>query len=81
MKVTIDGAGRLVIPKPLRELMHMEAGSPVDIQFHDGRLEITVPTVPVRLVDSGSGPVAVPEKDMPKLTALQVRETLERERR
>jgi AbrB family looped-hinge helix DNA binding protein len=81
MKVAIDATGRLVIPKPLRELMHMEAGSPVDIQFHDGLLEVTVPSVSVRLVDNGSGPVAVPEEELPMLTARQVRETLEQERR
>ena len=80
MRVSIDAAGRLVIPQALRELMQMEAGSPVDIRFHNDHLELTVPSASVRLVDDGSGPVAVPDEEMPKLTARQVRETLARER-
>lgn len=81
MKVTIDAAGRVVIPKALRDAVGLRAGQPLEIAERDGRLEIAPAATPMRLVDEGEGAAAVADDDMPVLTADVVRETLERIRR
>lgn len=42
MKSTIDAAGRVVIPKTLRERAGLTAGAEVDFRFVDGAVEISV---------------------------------------
>ena len=81
MKTAIDSAGRVVIPKALREALGLTAGQPLEIAERDGRLEIAPAPTPMRLVDSGDGVIAVADVVMPVLTADMVRETLERTRR
>lgn len=44
MTATIDGAGRVVIPKALRDRAGLVAGTRVDFTFHDGAIEITPAT-------------------------------------
>jgi hypothetical protein len=46
-----------------------------------GRLELEVPTTPMRLVRRGTRVVAETDREMPTLTQETVRETLERVRR
>lgn len=81
MKTSIDSAGRIVIPKALREALDLKPGQPLEIRAGDGRLEIEVAPTPVKLLKRGKGVVAVPTTNLPKLTADQVRETIERIRR
>ena len=81
MKTTIDAAGRIVVPKPLRRALSLKPGQTLDIRARDGRLEIEVVPTPMKLRRRGKGVVAVPETKLPPLTAEQVRETLERVRR
>lgn len=81
MRTTIDGAGRLVVPKPLRDALGLRAGDEVAIQVRDGRLEIEPAPVPMRLETSGGAPRAVADVDLPPLTAARVREALEQTRR
>lgn len=81
MKATIDAAGRIVVPKPLRQALGLKAGQPLEIRAGDGRLEIEVAPTPMRLEKRGKGVVAVPDAKLPALTADQVRDTLERIRR
>jgi AbrB family looped-hinge helix DNA binding protein len=81
MRTAIDSAGRVVIPKPLRDALGLTAGQPLEIAERDGRLEIVPAPTPMRLVDRGNGVVAVADVDMPPLTADLVRDTLERTRR
>ena len=47
----------------------------------DGRLEIEIVPTSIQLKKRGKGVVAVPDVDLPPLTAQQVRDTLERARR
>lgn len=81
MKTAIDAAGRVVIPKGLREALGLTAGQTLEIVERDGRLEIVPAPTPMRLVDEGDGVVAVADADMPVLTEEAVRDTLERIRR
>ena len=81
MKATIDAAGRIVVPKPLREALGLKPGQPLEIRAGDGRLEIEIAPTPMQLKKRGKGVVAVPGVELPELTAEKVRETLERIRR
>jgi AbrB family looped-hinge helix DNA binding protein len=81
MKVTIDAAGRIVVPKPLRQALGLKTGQPLEIRAGDGRLEIEFAPTPMQLKKRGKGVVAVPDAELPALTIDQVRETLERIRR
>lgn len=81
MKVAIDAAGRIVVPKSLRQALGLKPGQILEIRAGDGRLEIEIAATPMRLEKRGKGVVAVPEGELPALTAEQVRETLERTRR
>jgi AbrB family looped-hinge helix DNA binding protein len=81
MKSSIDAAGRIVVPKALRQMLGLRAGQALDIRASSGRLEIEVAPTPMRLRKRGKGPVAVPDKKLPPLSAELVRETLEQTRR
>jgi AbrB family looped-hinge helix DNA binding protein len=81
MKTAIDRAGRIVVPKPLRQALGLKPGQPLEIRAGDGRLEIEIAATSMRLKKRGKRLVAVPEQSLPPLTAEQVRDTLERIRR
>ncbi len=81
MKTTIDAAGRIVVPKALRQTLGLKPGQALDIRAGDGRLEIEIAATPMQLKKRGKGVVAVPDTKLPSLSAEQVRDTLERVRR
>ena len=81
MKSTIDAAGRIIVPKAVRDALGLKPGQALEIRAGDGRLEIEIASTPMQLKKRGKGMVAVPNADLPPLTAEQVRETLERVRR
>jgi len=81
MKTAIDAAGRLVVPKALRQALGLKPGQPLEIRAGDGRLEIEIAATPMRLKRRGKGVIAVPDRKLPRLTADDVRDTLERVRR
>jgi AbrB family looped-hinge helix DNA binding protein len=81
MLTTIDGAGRLVVPKRLREELGFKAGQTLELSAADGRLEIEHPATPMRLEKRGDRLVAVTDREMPALTSKLVRATLEQSRR
>ena len=81
MKSAIDSAGRIVIPKPLRDRLGLERGRVVEIREHEGKLEIEPANTPMALAKRGRGRVAVPAEELPALTDELVRATLERTRR
>lgn len=83
MKTTIDGAGRLVIPKELRRRAGLHAGGEVNVRCRDGIIELEPANRSVRLVQHGPLLVAVAEAEAAPLTADEVeeiREALRQER-
>jgi AbrB family looped-hinge helix DNA binding protein len=83
MRITIDAAGRLVIPKGIRQEAGIKPGMDLDIRWHEGRIEIEPAPLPVKLVRKGRLLVAVPERAVEPLTpeiVEQTREALRRER-
>ncbi len=40
MRVTIDGAGRLVVPKALGDALGLTAGTALEVRMPNGRLEL-----------------------------------------
>jgi AbrB family looped-hinge helix DNA binding protein len=81
MRTTIDSAGRIVVPKALRQALNLKPGQSLEIRAGDGRLEIQIAATPMTLQKRGTGVVAIPQIDLPKLTAEEVRATLEQIRR
>lgn len=79
MRTTIDRAGRIVVPKPLRDQLGFAAGTELELEAIDGRLEVAVPTR-VRVEDGPHG-VRLTADDADPLTADQVRALTERGRR
>lgn len=80
MATTIDKAGRLVIPKSIRDEARLQPGMPLDVTFRDGRVEIEPSQVEIRLERKGRILVAV-APEAPPLTSEQVREVIEEGRR
>lgn len=81
MRTTIDSAGRIVVPKAIREAMGLYGGQEVELRATESGIEIEVPPTEMHLEERGGLIVAVPEAELPPLTRDLVRETLERTRR
>lgn len=81
MRTTIDQAGRLVIPKRIRDRLGLRGDEQVEITERDGRIEIELAPTDVELVRDGSVLVARPDHELPALTDDIVRETLDHVRR
>jgi AbrB family looped-hinge helix DNA binding protein len=81
MVATIDAAGRIVVPKVLREALGLKAGTRLELSERDGAIVIQPAPVPMRLVRGPEGPVVEPDEPLPTLTADDVRAILESGRR
>jgi AbrB family looped-hinge helix DNA binding protein len=81
MRTTIDSAGRIVVPKPLRDELGLQSGQLLELEVIDGRLQVEIAPLDIHLKRRRHGPVAVAQENMPTLTADMVRQTLERTRR
>lgn len=81
MRTTIDGAGRIVVPKRLREELNLVAGTTLELRVRDGRIEIEPVATPMRLVRRGKGRVAVSDEPLPPLDPDDVRAVTESLRR
>ena len=79
MRTTIDAAGRLVVPKALRDELGFAPGMELELDAVDGRLEVSVPSR-VR-VEEGPHGIRFAAETSDRLTAEQVRELVERGRR
>jgi AbrB family looped-hinge helix DNA binding protein len=81
MKTTIDAAGRLVIPKVLRERLGLSSSGEVDVDEHDGVVEIRPVQRRVNVDRSGARPVLRTGTDVPPLTDDEIRDLLDQTRR
>jgi len=50
MMITIDPAGRVVIPKSIRERLHLVPGAELEIETQGNQIHLTAPTAESRLV-------------------------------
>jgi AbrB family looped-hinge helix DNA binding protein len=81
MRTTMDGGGRVVIPKDVRSRLGWGPGQEFEIFEVDGQLVLQPPTVPMRAVLHGATTIAVTDGPMPPLSARAVRDVLEQTRR
>ncbi|MBI5529734.1 MAG: AbrB/MazE/SpoVT family DNA-binding domain-containing protein [Deltaproteobacteria bacterium] len=77
MKTAADNAGRVVIPKALREAAGIRPGAPLEIRVVGDHLEIEAAPLPVRLERRSGLLVAVPEGPRPVLSNETVRKTVD----
>jgi AbrB family looped-hinge helix DNA binding protein len=70
----MDSAGRLVLPREIRDQANLEPGMPLRIVFRDGRVEIEPAPREVRVVRKGRMRVAVPVEESDALRSDTVRE-------
>lgn len=83
MKSAIDSAGRLVIPKRIRQEANLKAGDILEVEWQEGRIEIQPAPLAVELIRRGRLVVAVPKEQIHPLTRETVessRQSLRRER-
>ena len=81
MRVTIDAAGRVVIPKSLRDAIGLGDGGDVEIELIDGALVVSPPTVRKRVEQRDGRVVIVADEDLPPLDDQIVRDVRDSLRR
>jgi AbrB family looped-hinge helix DNA binding protein len=77
MTTTMDQAGRLVIPSEIRREAALQPGTPLEVRWRDGVIEIEPRPLAVTLERKGRLLVAKPRTRVPVLRAT----TIERTRR
>jgi AbrB family looped-hinge helix DNA binding protein len=75
MHVSIDSAGRVVVPKQLRDELGFSPDTPLEIDVVDGHLELSAPHEPAKLITGPHGP-SIAATGTP-ITDEDVRRTLE----
>jgi AbrB family looped-hinge helix DNA binding protein len=81
MKTTIDRAGRVVIPKAIREQAGLRPGVELEIRVEEGVVEIIRPAPRGRLVQENGFTVWEPGPDAPALAPDAVSQAIEALRR
>lgn len=81
MNVSIDRAGRIIVPKPLRESLGFAEGVDLEVFVEDGRLVVELRNPPKRLEQRGKALVIVADEPIGEMTPEQVRDVLESIRR
>ena len=78
MIATIDAAGRLVVPKAIREEAGLRPGEPLEVTVHDGRVEIVPAPRRVRIRERDGVRIAEPAGSYETLPERTVRKTRDR---
>jgi AbrB family looped-hinge helix DNA binding protein len=79
--ITMDTAGRIVVPKALRDRLAIEPGQALRAQVRDGRLEIEPEPIEARLVEVDGILVITPTEHVERATREDVRNLIEDMRR
>jgi AbrB family looped-hinge helix DNA binding protein len=77
IKTTIDAAGRLVVPKPIREQAGIGPGDTLTVAYRDGRIEIEPAPRAVRIEEREGFRIAEPADSYETLSEDTVRRTRE----
>ena len=75
MTVTMDAAGRLVIPREIRREAALEPGVPLEVRWRDGVIELEPQSLPVSLERRGRLLVATPREPVARLSTASVERT------
>jgi AbrB family looped-hinge helix DNA binding protein len=78
MRTTIDAAGRLVIPKEIRQKAQITPGMSLQVRLRNGHIEIEPAPLEITIRRRGRLAVAVPRKAVPPLTPETVEDTRRR---
>jgi bifunctional DNA-binding transcriptional regulator/antitoxin component of YhaV-PrlF toxin-antitoxin module len=81
MRVAIDAAGRLVVPKPLRDELGIGGPTELEAAARDGVIELTVADLPARVEERDGTAVIVLDHHVEPLTPDEVRAAIDRVRR
>lgn len=81
MQITVDAAGRVVIPKQIRDRLGLGPGSALELDEWGDHLELRPAGRDVWIDRSGDRPVARTTADAPGLSGQDVRELTDRLRR
>lgn len=81
MRTTIDTAGRVVIPKALRDAIGLGDGGDIDIELVDGGLLVAPPTVRKHIEERDGRAIIVAEENVPPLSEEVVRDVRDAIRR
>ena len=80
MDTKIDAAGRLVVPKPIREAAQLHPGTKVRFRVLEGCVEIEPIPAQITFRRSGTSMIAVSNADGEPLTTAAVERTLAQSR-
>lgn len=80
MKVPIDAAGRVAIPEQVRKRLGLTAGKMVELDERGDHVELRPDGGEVWVDRSDGRPVVRSAADVPRLTAEDVRDLVERQR-
>ena len=81
MNTTIDSAGRIVVPKAIRDQLGFRAGTRLRLRVREGRLELEPEPAAIRLEQRDEGLVATSDDELPMLDTDDVRAVIEQQRR
>ena len=76
MNSTIDKAGRIVVPKPIRTAARLDPGTEVSFRLVSGRVEMEPAPLTVSLERRGHLVVAVPNRKLPAMAASKLEDTI-----
>lgn len=74
MRTSIDKAGRVIIPKALRDKAALRANSELEVRFENGRIVLEPAEGHLRIIKRGGVFVAVSDDRLPKMTNEDVEE-------
>jgi AbrB family looped-hinge helix DNA binding protein len=75
MTITMDAAGRLVIPSEIRREAGLEPGAPLNVRWREGIIEIEAQPLAVILTRKGRLLVAIPVEPVRALKSTTVERT------